>query len=487
MGGMGGWGDGGRWEAWDGKGGQGGWRLYSHRCIVTEIGRLLQPCVPMGMAAQRPKDRSRIGCTHMVPPAPWPAVEWTELLSAVPDDDLALSLFAAFQRVTDWALSNLPDTDPRLGGREPREYRRYIVESPSLDDCLTSLARSTTRKDREGLVRTCLQLSAWGERNGYQLLALRFAEAAATCDPFDPVPASIAGRIARTAGLGERAEEWFRRGIALARERQWSASYVRAHLGLGTLLKERGLTDAALSLYQAAGWRAQRSGLKWLAGEVHHDMLLLALGLKAFKRAEEYADRALRSYPKHHARVPALVHDFALLCVREYVFDPALPLLQKVLPLIPKPNEKLIVWSTLTLAAAGAKVYDVHEGGRESVLEMAETYRSSAPPALMNLAFAAHIRNEWDAAAEYAKRALSLANGNSLYREQIHDAHALLALVETRTPAPAPRELPAYTPEGKVSLSTLVASCARLISRWHGPTYKAGAQQQAALGDFGPI
>ena len=49
----------------------------------------------------------------------------------------------------------------------------------------------------------------------------------------------------------------------------------------------------SVELYQTAGWHAQRSGLKWLAGEVHHDMLLLALGRKAFARAEAYVGRAL--------------------------------------------------------------------------------------------------------------------------------------------------------------------------------------------------
>jgi tetratricopeptide (TPR) repeat protein len=420
----------------------------------------------------------------MVPPAPWPSVQWAELLGTVPDEEQDFELWMAYQRATNFALSHPLDEDPWSGEREPEEYRRFDVHPVSLPQSLVDLREHAVQSNRQALVRSCLEISLWGERNGYGTVALRFAEVAAACEPYDPVPASVAGRIARTAGLGLRAEEWFRRSIALARSRHWSASYVRAHIGFGTLMKDRGRLDAALELYQTAGWRAQRSGIRWLAGEVHHDMLLLALGRKAFRRAEAYAARALNIYPVHHDRVPALVHDFSLLCVREFVFDPALSLLQKVLPLIAKPHEKLIVLSTLALSAAGADSASLHDGCRKLVMEMVETYTSSAPPALMNLAFAAHIRGDWAGAAEMANHALAAAGNNALYREQITDAKVLISQVEARTPA-TPPVLPTYAPGGEQSLRALHAEFSRLITKWHGPTWQGG--EQAGPGDFGPV
>lgn len=337
--------------------------------------------------------------------------------------------------------------------------------------------------DRSGVVRAALQISAWAEASGYLLVALRFAEAAAACYPVDPAPANLAGRLSRTLGLAPHADVWYSRGIALSRSRKWSACYVRGNVGFGTLQKEIGNTKAAVEHYQRAAWRAQRCGIKWLAGEVHHDMLLLALSERAFADAEIYAARALNVYPKHHDRIPALAHDFGLLCTREHAFQFAYPILRRVLALVSRPHERLIVWSTLALSAAGADERQSYEEGRSAVLDSVAAFPMSAPPALMNLAYAAHIRRDWTDASSYARQALQLSSNNPLFKEQARDAAVLLDQVAGRELAARPRELPDGLGR-EINIQTLSDSLARVLANWHGRTWRR-QKEQAQPGAFG--
>jgi tetratricopeptide (TPR) repeat protein len=421
----------------------------------------------------------------MIPPPAWGAVDWAELLPSQDDGEeteIRLALWTFHRRIVDWAEAHDVKTDPRPGEREPREYRRASASVPRLDDVLPdAAARLTGAVDRYAVLRSALQISAWAEASGYILVALRFAEAAAACDPFDPAPANLAGKLSRTLGLGPLADLWYSRGIALARTRRWSACYVRGHIGFGTLLKEIGKPNAAVEHYQRGAWQAQRCGIKWLAGEVHHDMLLLALYMRAFSDAEIYAARSLNVYPKHHDRIPALAHDFSLLCTREHAFRLAYPLLRRVLTLIPRPHEQLIVWSTLALSAAGADENASYAEGRAAVLDMAPAFPMSAPPALMNLAFAAHVRRDWSEAAGCANKALEISQGNPLFKEQERDAAILLEQVARRTTVTRPSDLPQ---DSEVNLRTLYESLTRLLSGWHGRTWR-GRKPQAQPGAFG--
>jgi tetratricopeptide (TPR) repeat protein len=210
-------------------------------------------------------------------------------------------------------------------------------------------------------------------------------------------------------------------------------------------------------------------------------MFLLALYMRAFLDAETYAARALNIYPKHHDRIPALAHDFSLLCTREHAFRLAYPLLRRVVTLVPRPHEKLIVWSTLALSAAGADESASYAEGRAAVLDLVPIFPMSAPPALMNLAFAAHLRRDWSEAAEYASRALELSSGNPLFGEQVRDASVLLEQIAQRIAAARPFELP----DGRESnLRALYEALSRLLSNWHGRNWRE-RKAQAQPGAFG--
>lgn len=428
---------------------------------------------------------SRAGRLRYPTPAAWPAVDWMELLTEGADDEQSqreLELWALVRRVQSWAQVNDLDwkaKDPLLGQREPLEYRRAANPSVALADVLPHLADLSGQQERAQILRATLGLSCWAESSGKLLLSLRLAEAAAACDPFDPAPANVSGRLSRVLGRPLRADEWYSRAVGLARRRRWSACYVRAHVGYGTLHKEIGRTSKALDLLSRAAWRAQKSGIKWLAGEVLHDMLLLALSSRAFRDAEECAARALAVYPKHHDRVPALVHDFALLCTREGAFELAFPLLKQVIALVRVPHERLIVWSTLALSAAGAGDRESYEEASTNVRTLVETYPQSAPPALMNLALAAQVRRELNVAGFHAQSALRLADGNPIYAEQVRDAKVLLRNINAAVPI-SPGEKPARAN----TLRPLYDNCSHLIARWRGRSWRE-ARHQTRAGAFG--
>jgi hypothetical protein len=112
---------------------------------------------------------------------------------------------------------------------------------------------------------------------------------------------------------------------------------------------------------------------------------------------------------------------------------------------------------------------------------MAPAFPMSAPPALMNLAFAAHVRRDWSEAAARARDAIDLSGGNPLFKEQEQDAANLLDQVARRIAAARPRELP----DGRdVTLHTLYESLSRLLTNWHGRTWRQ-RKPQAQPGAFG--
>lgn len=355
-----------------------------------------------------------------------------------------------------------------------------------IEDLLRDLSSLNARTDRMRIVAAALGVSSWAETSGKTLLALRFAEAAAACEPFDPAPTNVAGRLSRTLGLAQRADLWYSRGIGLARARRWSACYVRAHIGYGTLYKEIGRPDRALELFSRGSWRAQKTGIKWLAGEVTHDMLLLAISERAFTEAEKYAARALGIYPKHHDRIPALVHDIGLLCVRQSAFTLAYPLLARVVGLIPRPHEKVIVWSTLAYSAAGAGELEAYSEARAAVLGMVDQFPGAGPVTMVNLAFAAHVQRDWSGAADCARRALELAGSNTIHGEAVRYARKLLLDVERRVPTSPSAEQLARGGDAveRQALRPLYEMCLRLIARWRGRTWRERRHQTRA-GAFG--
>jgi len=213
-------------------------------------------------------------------------------------------------------------------------------------------------------------------------------------------------------------------------------------------------------------------------------MLLLAISTQSFRRAATFAERAFHVYPKHHDRIPALAHDFGLLCVRASAFSLAYHLLRRVVNLIIRPHERLIVWSTLALSAAGAEEGTAYAEARSVVLDLVSAFPSNAPPALMNLAFAAHIRGEWNDAARWAERAMVLGESNPLYKEQTRDATLLLDRVLRRESAGRERELPRLSAEYGAALRNLHDSLVRRLSTWHGPTWRK-RREQATPGAFG--
>jgi hypothetical protein len=101
----------------------------------------------------------------------------------------------------------------------------------------------------------------------------------------------------------------------------------------------------------------------------------------------------------------------------------------------------------------------------------------------MNLAFAAHVRGDWSEAAQCAREALERSGDNPLFKEQARDARILLEQVAQRITAVRPSDEP---PDGlrESNRRTLYDSLSRLLSNWHGRTWRV-RKPQAKAGAFG--
>src|SRR5688500_20400032 len=95
--------------------------------------------------------------------------------------------------------------------------------APELEEPLSVLARmlgEPTRITEEMVALSCRRISQWSDDDGLLATALAFAQAAATVTPGDAVAAFAVGKLARRRAEYARAETWFRRTIALARDRK---------------------------------------------------------------------------------------------------------------------------------------------------------------------------------------------------------------------------------------------------------------------------
>src|SRR4051812_37346928 len=111
---------------------------------------------------------SRKGCNHTITPPAWAVVDWTELLpanDAPADEDTErdLVLWNVLRRLNDWAALHDVRNDPRIGDREPREYRRAAAPPPVIENLVPDLSSLNARTDRLSLVAAALGVSLWAE------------------------------------------------------------------------------------------------------------------------------------------------------------------------------------------------------------------------------------------------------------------------------------------------------------------------------------
>jgi tetratricopeptide (TPR) repeat protein len=283
--------------------------------------------------------------------------------------------------------------------------------APELEEPLSVLARmlgEPTRISEEMVALACRRISQWSNDEGLLATALAFAQAAATVTPGDAGAAFSVGKLARRRAEYARAETWFRRTIALARQIGDWATYAQAFNGLGNLYRQRGNLAAARRFLARAVRAAQRNSLHAIEGAALHDWFVVANEGDRAEEAQQLARAAFEAYGPQHPGLPRLAQDVAYWWTMQGYPTRALPVLRSTLPHFTQSHEILNAWGSIARAAGG--VGD-RAGFREAWdacydLLPTATAEEGAAQALLDMAIGAASLGVWDKAELAAREAL---------------------------------------------------------------------------------
>jgi tetratricopeptide (TPR) repeat protein len=232
------------------------------------------------------------------------------------------------------------------------------------------------------------------------------------------------------------------------------------------LKADRGDISAALAHFRsAARTAASETGEKWLAAQTAHDLFVLLADVGEIAAAESEAVKALAWYPKHHARFPLAVHDYAMVLVRQARYGAALQLLEQVrVASIPAVDE-VIVWSTYARVLGGLGELDRFRAAEEKLTNIIPVYPHHGSAALINLGFGCYYLGLWETAELYAKEGISRARTASSPEAIV--GSSLLKMVQTRElPPPVVRTI-----VNRESSELLDGILQKLVA-WRGPTWR---------------
>jgi tetratricopeptide (TPR) repeat protein len=280
---------------------------------------------------------------------------------------------------------------------------------------------------------------------GWKGAALQFAEAGARALPDDPLRCYAAGRLCRRAGEFERAKRWLARAIRLARRANDDIAFAHAHRGYGFVLADMGRFARAEPHFWKSVRAARRTGRRSLEGSGYHDLFMVAVHLERWTDALEYAQRAVALYKRGHPRFPLLAHDIAFFWCRRGFFSSGLPVFEKVLPLVERQRERILVLASLARSAAVVRDNIRFQRAASAVLALAAIDSEMSASSLYHVAAGARCFYEWERAEDLARRALASAQrrGNATVVEL---AEQLLDGLRARQPG----ETDAVPAEGSI-------------------------------------
>lgn len=424
---------------------------------------------------------------RVIPAAPtWRRTELAILDSL--DEALGITLWLAIRRVRVWseasvsergtmAAESLPEITPervRMKQNATTRLGRARDLAPEISHALDVLEELKVNRaiEPEVVAEACDQISHWAEMRALHEATMQFAEAAAAVEPRSAKRANLAGRACRIASAWSRADIWYQRGLGMARHPRNRIEGFRGHLGAGAVAYLQGRHREARRHFIAGAWQARDMGRLPLAARAQHDLMLIAIEYRDFENAVEHARRALEWYPKHHSRIPYLIHDFAYLLTRiERGFSAAaLHLLDRVLAPISAEHERLLVWGTVARAAAGSEDLDRFHLALERVTQLATLFpQPHGPHALYEVAEGARRLRMWDVAERLGKVAQALAQAQGR-RDTEADATRLLIDISSRTTAAPPPTLQSHVAR---ELGLLLDIYGIRLARWRVRTEKA--------------
>jgi tetratricopeptide (TPR) repeat protein len=253
-------------------------------------------------------------------------------------------------------------------------------------------------------------IARWAERAGAPATRLAFTRAAALALPQEAGMALETGRLARDLVHHAEAEAWFRRGIRLARGRDWEA-YAWGFIGLGVLYIRAGNFPAGHAVVGRALRAAHKRRLPAIAGSAHHHLFTLCVEAGRMEDAYDHAQAAVRSYGGGHPRLPALAHDLGCFWAEQGCFALALSIFEASLPCFNDAPNRMLALSNLARAAAGVGDRARYESARSDAVELATLPLCAelAAESLLVLAQGDASLGEWARAEEAARQALEIA------------------------------------------------------------------------------
>ncbi|HEX8907201.1 MAG TPA: tetratricopeptide repeat protein [Longimicrobiaceae bacterium] len=353
------------------------------------------------------------------PPAITSGAEAFEGLAVLEEigGQLGFLLWQAARDVALWA-GFPPEERPELFAPGADATLHSLMRSAGVDvqleSSLMTIVRMIGSPDAaraETVELACQHIAHWADVHGYPATAIAFAQAAALTVPHDASAAYAVGKIARRRAEYSRAETWFRRAIALARQSGDWGSYALAFSGLGNLYKQRGNFPAARRFHVRALRAARRHSLRSIQGSALHDLFVIAAAGNHKDDAERYARGAFESYGPDHPRLAALANDIAYFWVERGHFAPALTVFEALLPHMARQEDRLVCLANIVRSAAGAGERRQFEQTWDEVwdgLSRDEGTENSAQ-VLLELAHGAAQLGEYERAERAAERAVRTA------------------------------------------------------------------------------
>jgi tetratricopeptide (TPR) repeat protein len=338
---------------------------------------------------------------HRIPPPPTP-LERLHVLEQVPESTAALVLWRALIDVRLWAAA--PGERRSLFHPPNDEVRERLAlartETPELAPALGTFGLLLQGPDLVEAVQVadaCTVVQKWADERGLVLTALLFAEAAAQAEPDNPARANLAARSARRALEFDRAGTWHLRS-------------------------------------------AKTSGRRKEAGIAHHNLSTIAVETGKYRLAEVHVNTALSLYPHDYPRIPPLAHDFAFALLRQHHYSTALHLLERVVPLIQRLEERALVLTSLAWAAAGAGRMKRLAEAEQTAVELVGIFADFSAAVFLHLAEGWRQCSDWERADKYAEAARLAAEQRlepHLVREAVRPARSNPAAAG-RSARPAP-------------------------------------------------
>jgi tetratricopeptide (TPR) repeat protein len=329
--------------------------------------------------------------------------------------DTGFLLWQTVRDVSLWAAR--PDEREGLFSSTAPARRRDAIEASEglpagvRELLLKTAAVLTEDADGDEVAASCGAVGDWAEAKGLLATALAFYQAAALASPRDAALAYRVGQVARRRAEYARAETWFRRTVALARQGGDRESYTVAFLGLGNLYRQRGALVGARNHHVRALRASRRHSMRELQGAALHNLCVVAIESGHPRRAQDYARKAYDAYGPRHEKLPVLAHDVAYFWSTRGDFARALPIFRAVLTWITRPEERLTVFANIARAGGGLGDRKAFEEGWSSALEMIEetAVRETSAQAWLDLAHGAASIGDWKRAESSAERALEQA------------------------------------------------------------------------------